>query len=779
VIGRRAAEPYRRRASDIVRIFFAFVVLVILVAQADQFIDPTEETIFQLFSSLPSGLVPLFSAIEAVGTLWAVVLVGVAALLFRRLRLTRDLIIAGALTWAIGRVLGSTVVDQEGLRAGISALAHAGPAPSFPMVRLAVIVAVVATAGPYVGRPLRRTGQAVGVIVAVAGMYVGTAYPNDILAGVALGWGIAAAVHLAFGSPSGRPTSRQLQFALHQIGIDAAEVHLSAEHDADATSCDTFDRVGPIDVKVIGRDEVDAQLLAKTWRYVAYKEPAPALQLTRLQQVEHEACMTLLADSSGVHVPHVIFVGRAGPSAAMLVTRPVIGPRLNELDPGQVSDDLLVRIWREVAKLHAAGIAHGALDASKVRCPAGAPGITSFATASTQRSGYDQAKDVAELLASMAGIVGDDRALETCASVLGEEALRSALPFLQSAALGRQTRDALGGASRTNRSVVQRLDDLRKLIAARVDIEPPALRQLQRFRLSSLLLAASSLVAVAVLLDRVGNPSDVWKITQEANWAWVAAALAVSLVTNIPYAVSLMGTIKLRLPLWPTSELQLAMSFSNLVIPVVGGTGIQIRFLQREGADLPTAVAAGGLLSTVGTIFAYLPLFIVSLWLSPDHLHVSSVPISGILEAIAVIILVLGVLAGLTFGIPRLRRATLPPLEQAMGTIWAAVRSRRQLTLLLGGNLVASLLYAFCLLCCLYAFNTSVSFWTAAAINIVPVPGGGTAVGAVGLSGILISVGVPAEAAVAATLLNQLVVTYLPAIPGWMATRHLLKTNYL
>jgi len=49
----------------------------------------------------------------------------------------------------------------------------------------------------------------------------------------------------------------------------------------------------------------------------------------------------------------------------------------------------------------------------------------------------------------------------------------------------------------------------------------------------------------------------------------------------------------------------------------------------------------------------------------------------------------------------------------------------------------------------------------------------------VGLSGALVAVGVPQEAAVGAVLANQLVVTYLPAIPGWFATEDLIRRDYL
>src|SRR6202035_3611860 len=65
----------------------------------------------------------------------------------------------------------------------------------------------------------------------------------------------------------------------------------------------------------------------------------------------------------------------------------------------------------------------------------------------------------------------------------------------------------------------------------------------------------------------------------------------------------------LRLPLWPTTELQVAMSFSNLAVPGIGGTGMQVRYLQKQGVDLPSAIAAGGLLATVGNLVAAVGLF--------------------------------------------------------------------------------------------------------------------------------------------------------------------------
>jgi uncharacterized membrane protein YbhN (UPF0104 family) len=107
--------------------------------------------------------------------------------------------------------------------------------------------------------------------------------------------------------------------------------------------------------------------------------------------------------------------------------------------------------------------------------------------------------------------------------------------------------------------------------------------------------------------------------------------------------------------------------------------------------------------------------------------------------------------------------------------------------MLITGNVAASFLSGFCLLACLEAYGASLSFWTLLALNIgigtiaslVPVPGGGAAVSSVGLSGALVAFGVPEGAAVAAVLTNQIVTTYLPAVPGWLATGDLMRHDYL
>ena len=56
-------------------------------------------------------------------------------------------------------------------------------------------------------------------------------------------------------------------------------------------------------VKVFGRDAHDNQLLAKAWRALWYRHPTSPPVLSRVQQVEHEAFLSLLAERAGARVP--------------------------------------------------------------------------------------------------------------------------------------------------------------------------------------------------------------------------------------------------------------------------------------------------------------------------------------------------------------------------------------------------------------------------------------------------------------------------------------------
>jgi len=148
---------------------------------------------------------------------------------------------------------------------------------------------------------------------------------------------------------------------------------------------------------------------------------------------------------------------------------------------------------------------------------------------------------------------------------------------------------------------------------------------------------------------------------------------------------------------------------------------------------------------------------------------------------------ILAIVGALIWYLPKLHNLVVPQLKSAATTIRDALRSPRRITEMSIGSIVNTMMYGFVLLACVHAFGASINYWTALGINIfvsliaglVPIPGGNTAVGAVGLTGALTAAGVPSEAAVAAVLASQLVNNYIPALPGFFANRDLINHDYL
>ncbi len=785
--GPASERPFQRRLVDGIRVVLATGALTYLALNANT-VPRGELGLFTYFNSLPSGLLPVFRTISAAGTLWALGLVVVAALVGRRWRLALAMLLSGAGGWASARVVGQIVVRDESLARSLHVITRlSGTTPHFPQVRIALVAAILAAAAPYLSRPTRILGGVLLVGVALAPMYFGNAYPRDVLGGAVLGWGCAAVIALVFGSPGGRPTTRQVAASLAQLGVHARDLRLTSDQPFGSTEMVARDTEGRLGIRVLGRDTTDTQLLAKLLRGVLYKEAGPPLTATRLHQLQLQALAMLLARSNTARVARVLVVGKAGPGAALLVEREFEGRKLASFDHHEITDELLDATWHQVTLIHEARVVHGRLNADHVVVTTDGPAIIGFERATLTASEHHRAGDVAELLAATSALVGSDRAVDSCTRTLGEEALAGALPLLQPEALDRDTRRSLHVS---RRELNHRLTALRERGARAGGIEPPELLQLHRIRATNLLLAVGTLVALFGLLSQVGgDPEPLWDAMTSAQWSWLAASFALSMATNIPYAIALMGSVPTKLPLWPATECQVAMSFSNLAVPAVGGYAVQVRFLQKEGNDLASAVAAGGVVNTVAGTVVQIGLLALALAVTPDRvsLHFPAIDTSLVVQYVLGTIFVVGVAAGIVFAVRRFRDWALPPLVRAAGTVWRVVRSPQRLTLLVVGNVGALVLYACVLQADLIAFDTHVSFWTLLALSIalgtlaalVPIAGGGTAVSTVGMTGALTALHVPAATAAGAVLLNQLVVTYLPAAPGWLATRDMLRRDLL
>src|SRR5262245_32883731 len=234
--------------------------------------------------------------------------------------------------------------------------------------------------------------------------------------------------------------------------------------------------------------------------------------------------------------------------------------------------------------------------------------------------------------------------------------------------------------------------------------------QRSRWCSPTVVMAAATLVAVVVLVIQIGSIGALWGTVSRAESGWLLGALALSLVTNVGFAIALMGTVPVRLLLWPTTKVQVAMSFSNLAIPGIGGTAMQVRFLHKQGVCLAGAVACGGILAPVASVVAQCVLFPVALLLSPTGVELGGIPTDGLPEAVLVVALVIGIVTWLALRVPALRRVVVPPVCSALAAMREALRSPRRVAQLLVGNVFVSVLYAACLLMCVKAYGGDAPF---------------------------------------------------------------------
>ena len=764
-----------RRPTDLV-ILFVSLITIGLALLFDEGTSAFEAAITSFVTALPGLLGWFWESCDALMSVWAVVLVGAALFAHGRRSLFRDQLLAVALAAAAVALLirnGASLLD------GMTA---SGPPPIFPGVRLALAAAVIATTSPHLGRPVRRIGRWLVPLASLSAVALGVASPIGVITGLAIGYGAAALVHLVFGSPGGRPTPEEVVAALLDLGIETSAVQDGALGARGVAVMEASALDGrSLQIKVYGRDAWDGQLLNSTWSYLWYRDEAPSLTLSRLQQVEHEAFLTLLAERAGVPVLPVVAAGAAEEDAILVVHSR--GRLLAQVDPTEVSDVLVEDLWRSVVRMHEAGIAHGSLDDRHlVVLTDGTGAIAGFGGANAVATQAQIVADRAQLLVTTALGVGDDRAVSGAIDAIGPGPLAEALPFIQSAALTRTTRRSLKHAD-------IELDTLRERVAAATGSEQPKLEPLRRVTWGSLLVVGLLLFGAAAIVSAFSNVgiSTLTSELSNADSGWIWLALLVSPLVQVAEAFSTIGACPRPLRLGPVIGLQFAIRFIALAVPSSAArVALNVRFFQRAGLATSPAVAVGLVDSVAGFVVQVFLLLVIwlaglaSLQLSTSGV---SVDISSQVVVGIVIVCVVGV-AAMVF-VPRVRRVIVPRLAEA-GEAIRVLRSPTKVFELFAGNLVAQVILAIVLGTCLRAFGQHASLAELILVNtlasllagVLPIPGGIGVMEAV-ISGGLVAVGIPEGAAVAAAITYRLVTFYLPPIWGVFAMRILRRRAYI
>jgi uncharacterized protein (TIRG00374 family) len=784
VLGPHGGGTTRRRASDAVRVGIAAVLLVICVplVQAN---TAVEIHVTELLTPPPTGIQWLITAIWFVGSIGLTVALVLIGLLVPRLTAVRQMGVAGVAALLVCLLLDALLGPAAG-RPPIPDFS--GFDPRFPILQLAIATAVALAGIPYLSRPMHRIALGAITLAALCAVVGAYGLPLGVLAAVLVGWGTAAACHLAMGAPNGLPSAAEVTSAVRDLQVEVHGLSSMAHQEWGVASFAGTDPAGhPIELAVYGRDAADAQWLRKVWRFCIYRDSGPTLVLNRLQQVEHEAYLTFLAGHAGAAVPDIVAAGRCGPAHdAALVTRLPEGRRLSEMEGGAVGDQDMDAFLRSVLVLRQAGISHGALGPDTVLITARGPVLRDFRCASSSAPSMRTDRDLAAAVAAAAVVVGIDRAVASTCRVLDTETVQAVLTRLQRSTLDPET-------ERLARSQKGFLKSLREALAAAAGVEAPKLVEPKRISWPNLLMVVGSLVGLWLIIGVLTNASGSLSVIRGAAWGWVAAAFVLGQLPVVTGAWALTGAVMGPLPFGRC----VALETSNMFTSFVGGDaavfGVRVRFFQRQGLDAPAAISSGAIAGTASWVVKG-ALFLICLPFAAGDFHKPTSSDGGSHEdlvwIILIVVLAVAVLVAVVTLVPRVRRLVNEKARPHLVTIWKDVKAiavePRKIAYVLGGSLGSQILIALCLGASLHSVGEHASFATLIVVltlaamigGAVPVPGGAGVI-EVGLIAGLSAAGIPQDQAVAAVFIERFCTAYLPPIWGWATLLWMRRSDYI
>ncbi|MEU6870305.1 lysylphosphatidylglycerol synthase transmembrane domain-containing protein [Streptomyces sp. NPDC046751] len=345
--------------------------------------------------------------------------------------------------------------------------------------------------------------------------------------------------------------------------------------------------------------------------------------------------------------------------------------------------------------------------------------------------------------------------------------------------------DALEGAREEDLLSQMRQQVL--LIRPQAPVEPV---RLERIKARTLLSCIAGAIAAYFLISQV-TQADFGAVVEQAEWGWVAAAVAFSALSYVAAAMSLLGFVPERVPFGKTVLAQVAGSFVKIVAPAaVGGVALNTRFLQRAGVRPGLAVASVGASQLFGLGCHILLLaafgYLTGTEKTPSSLTPSRTVIAGLLTVAVLVLVVTAVPFLRKFVVTRVRSLFAGVVPRMLDV----VQRPQKLLTGIGGMLLLTGLFVMCLDASVRAFSgPDVPHLSYASIAVVflagnalgsaaPTPGGmGAVEGALTLG--LIAVGLPKEVAAPAVLLYRLLTLWLPVLPGWLCFNHLTRKGEL
>jgi uncharacterized protein (TIRG00374 family) len=780
---------YVRSPEDVLRlVVFTVITLVLfgLTLWVEDSILGFEEDIVALFGFLsPSIERVLLGSLEVVIIVVTIALL-VIPLVTRRYRLFGYLFAASIVASVLMSLADALVerraskflVNEIAQRAGIGEDVSVGPAG------LAQLVAVFIAFAPFVSRRWRRAGAVTVLVVTLLSLLVSRRLPTDMFVALPLGAACGSAILLAFGRADRRPTLSAIGAALANAGLAIRELR-QAKVDARGSTpyfATLADGTG-LFVKVLGSEQRAADLLFRVFRFLRLKNVGDDRPFSSLRRtVEHEALISLMALNEGVRTPRLRGVVDVGTDSMLLAYEMIDGVSLDGLDGDEITNELMVGIWEQVAILRSHRIAHRDLRRANVFVQDdGEPWLIDFGFSEVAVDNDILDADIAQLLCSLAVAAGPERTVAAAVEAIGPETVGAALPRLQMTALSGATQTSL----KEHKGL---LKALQQQVIAQSGVEDVQFTELERVNRKMIMTIVALALATYFLYPQLADIPGIIDQVQEANWSWTPLIILFSATTYVAASMSLAGAIPQHLPAGPLVTTSLGSSFASKLAPAgIGGMALNIRFLQKQGVDQAGAVSGVGLNTIAGLVGHITLVGIFLIWAGREAFGSIELPdpkwfLVGI--GIAALLFLTGM------AIPAVRsmmaQRLFPVISKSFDGITTVSRRPGKVVLLLGGSMLVTFLYLTTLYFSIEAFGGGLAFATVGAVFLVgsaiaqaaPTPGGLGAVEAALIAG-LVAAGLDNTIAVPAVFLYRLFTFWVPILPGWFAFQWLEANEYI
>jgi uncharacterized membrane protein YbhN (UPF0104 family)/membrane-associated phospholipid phosphatase len=428
-------QTYVRHPSDVLRVVLGALILLATMPVIHQHrVGVREANLFRLINdlALPGWTKWPIWGVMQLGVIGAVPLVAGLALVTRRIRLAAYAALAGGTIYLVAKLVKAFV--QRGRPQTLLDKVYIFDVPDrglgYVSGHSAVAVALATVASPFLGRRARRIAWTLAALVCVARIYVGSHLPLDVLGGAALGWAAGALVLLVFGAPTGQPPLARVRAALQHYGFDPADLTpLPGQGRRSARYLVSSHSQPELFVKVVTRERRDSDLLYRAWYWLRHRGRPPSRLGDAVAQVEHEASMGLLAAAAGVRTPPVLLVRSFGNGAGLLVQQRVHGRDLTQLGGQRLDRPRLADLWRQVAALRKARIAHRDLGLASVMVDKHRRvWLVDLDRAELAASDQPLDRHLATLLAALDGVADPALVRGTAEQALGPDIMRRMLP---------------------------------------------------------------------------------------------------------------------------------------------------------------------------------------------------------------------------------------------------------------------------------------------------------------------------------------------------------------